>query len=637
MSVIFGIFKRKGSVVENSAIRLMDKSLSYWDADDIGKWREGSVFLGHRMLWNTPESKLENLPHVSKHNKHTFVITIDARLDNRDILVEQLEMSNLPLEKITDSSLVLAAYQKWGQECPKYLLGDFVFVIWDENKQQLFCVRDHIGIKPFYYYLNDELFIFSNDIRGLISNPQINKKYNDRAISIFLQGDFGFFDKKDTFFKEIKKLSAAKSITITGKYASESAYWDIDDISKIHYNTYEEYVKKLKELFSDAVKVRLRTSYPVVSHLSGGIDSSSIAVVAARELKKRKQLLYAFNWIEAPVEKHDPTYSEWGFATQLVKLENIEQKDIKLTAEFIADLYDKIDITIDDITYFWDEYLVREEVEKYKARSILSGWGGDELISSPGYSYLSGLFRQGHFTKAIKKIFLPYKNTNKKFIYLRVIKKSIRELIYPIFYKRMSGFYQEYEQGYDPFEFTQDKFSISAKDFFLPDIKFQPGVHNDQKYLFNSGHIQHRIENWASSAINKKIEYSYPLLDKRLVEFSLAVPEDLFDWTGSHPRHFFRSAISDYLPNNIAWAAKNSEPERRKAWIKLWEESLKVWMQKNEYISENQNYYVDRYKIINSIKKYFIDKENGIDDETYISGVISSILLLNLKNSDGYK
>jgi asparagine synthase (glutamine-hydrolysing) len=634
LSVVFGIFNRNKKAVKSSIIAAMNEALDYWDADDRGNWGEGSIRLGHRMLWSTPESKLEHLPYSIHSKNQTFVITIDARLDNRKELADKLGMSDIPLENLTDSKLVLAAYEKWGEKCPKYLLGDFVFAIWDTKKEQLFCARDHVGIKPFYYHLSDDLFIFSNDIRGLIAHPEIGKKYNARSIAMFLTGCFGFYDEKGTFFKEIRKLPAATSIVITKEYVSESVYWDIENISEIRYDTYEKYTQKLKELLIDAVKVRLRTSYPVASHLSGGIDSSAIAVLAARELEKRKQLLYTFNWIETPLGEYDPAYPEWGFAIQLTNLENIEQKNIRLTPEFIAEMYDKVDITKDDITYYWSEYLVREEAEKYKIRTILSGWGGDELISYHGNAYISGLFRQGHFIKAIKKIFALYKYDNKKFIYLRTIKRSVRELIYPFFYKQMSGAYQERKSDFDPFEFTQDQFSSSVKKFSFTDMGFYPGVHNDQKALFNRGHILQRIENWASSAMSNKIEYSYPLLDKRIVEFALAVPEDLFAWKDGHKRYLFRNTVSDFLPENIAWMAKNSEPEHGKVWEKLWIESLRVWMQKNEKTPENRNSYVYHSKIIKRIKMYFTNKQNGTEDKIIGSWIVISILLLNLKNKD---
>ena len=631
MSIIFGIYTRNKKEVGISKIRVMEDALSYWDSDDKGIWSEGSIAFGHQMLWNTPQSKLEHLPCVIYPQNKSIVITIDARLDNREILAEQLEMTDLPFGKITDSELILAAYQKWGEECPKYLLGDFVFAIWDANKEHLFCARDHIGIKPFYYYLNDDLFVFSNDIRGVIAHPEVSKKYNDRSIAMFLGGYSGFYDEKDTFFKEIQKLSAAATITISKEQVSKSVYWDIEDIPKVHYDTYEEYVEKLKELLSDAVKVRLRAAYPVASHLSGGIDSSGIAVLAARELKKRNQLLYAFNWVEIPDEEHDPDYVEWGFATQIANLENIEQKQIRFTADFLAGLYDQIDISTDDVSYYLSEYLVRDEAAKQGVRTILSGWGGDELISYDGYTYLSSLFWQGHFMKAIKEISILYED--KSYKYLRIIKRSFVEMIYPYFYKRMRGYYKEEKFEFDHYQYTRDEFASFAKKQSFEKNEFHPGRENEQKALFTDGHLLQRIEYWASSAIGKKLEYSYPLLDRRIVEFALAIPEELYARKDGHQRYFFRSAISEFLPEHIVWRKKYLEPEHAKAVEKLRIEALSLWMQKNEKSQKNGNNYVNRSTMINRLKIYFSSQR---DQEEFIhyGPIMVAILLSNLRERD---
>ena len=432
----------------------------------------------------------------------------------------------------------------------------------------------------------------------------------------------------------IQKLPAAASLTITKEDVLESVYWSVENIPKVHYNTHEAYVEKLRDLLADAVQARLRTAYPVASHLSGGLDSSTIAVLAARELKKKDQPLYAFNWIKTPTGEHDPAYSEWGFAAQLAKLENIEQKSIRLTPEFIADMYDKVDITKEDITYFWSEYLVRDEAEKYNVRTFLSGWGGDEVISNNGYSYLPGLFRQGRFIKGIKHIYSLYQYGNKKYIYLRMIKRSLKELIYS-FNKKDFSLYRTEKNEFDSFEFIIDPFLRSTlKKFSFPAGNYRPGVHSQHKVQLTGGHVLHRIENWATSAIGKKLEYSYPLLDKRIVEFALAIPEDLFARKDGHKRYFFRSAISDFLPENIVWTEKISEPEHVKVHIELWYEALKLWMQKNEKSPENKNCLVDRSKIIQRVKTYFTNKENGIDDNLIGSSVIISMLLSNLKDKN---
>ena len=622
MSVIFGSFNRIEKKVHESYLHYKWDALAYWKADKTGSWSEDSVFLGHRMLWNTPESKLEHLPSMVQFNNQTLVITIDARLDNREVLIHQLQMEELSSSELTDSNLILEAYKKWGESCPQYLLGDFTFVIWDAEKELMFCVRDHIGIKPFYYYMSDDIFIFSNDIRGVLAHPAVCKKYNDRSIAMFLSEGTGFYDTKDTFYKEIQKLPAATSMSVTKKSVSKSVYWDIENITHVYYDTYEEYVDKLRELLLDAVNVRLRTVYQVASHLSGGLDSSAISVLAARELKKRKQPLYALNWIETPEGVYDSNYSEWGFTNLLEKLENIEQINIHLTAEISAALYDKIDITVDDVSFFWNEYLVRDEAEKHGARTILSGWGGDELISDSGRTYFAGLFQKGEFKKAIKELNIFYEGVNYKF--LRISLRCIKLFFYVYSYIWIKNAYVKMTDKSNSFEFVMEPFLSFVKkfSFWKSDFLYTVmGIHDRKKAFLKNGHLLYRIENWASSAIGNKIEYSYPLLDKRIVEFALAIPEELYAPKKGQQRLLFKDAISNILPNSIARASKNYEPKHWTRMQKIWRKSISVWMENNETDLLNRNQYINRSKVIASIK-----------NKSHIN--LIPILISNLKNKD---
>jgi asparagine synthase (glutamine-hydrolysing) len=113
------------------------------------------------MLWTTPESLHEKLPLTNKSGDLT--ITADARIDNRDELISTLNYNGRPRETITDSEIILAAYEKWGEKCPEKLLGDFSFAIYDKRKQIVYCARDPIGIKPFYYYFNGKTFRWSSE------------------------------------------------------------------------------------------------------------------------------------------------------------------------------------------------------------------------------------------------------------------------------------------------------------------------------------------------------------------------------------------------------------------------------------------------------------------------------------------
>ena len=142
MSGITGIFRRDGQDVDQADINNMNDKISHRGPDGSRIWCEGQVAFGHQMLHTTPESLQEILPFEDKESG--LVITADARIDNRKSLSLKLGIEDN--KYVSDSYFILKAYEKWGEKCPEKLLGDFTFAIWDENRETLFCARDHMGV-----------------------------------------------------------------------------------------------------------------------------------------------------------------------------------------------------------------------------------------------------------------------------------------------------------------------------------------------------------------------------------------------------------------------------------------------------------------------------------------------------------
>ena len=624
MSGFFGIFNRNGKPVDKKIAEDMLRSMSTWEPDEQDIWCEGSVALGHAMLWNTPESKYEHLP----LNKDAYILTMDARIDNRDELLQQLELPNRSLDEIGDSEFILAAYEKWGEECPNHLLGDFAFAIWDKKKEQLFCVRDHIGIKPFFYFQSDELFVFSNDISILLKHSQIPKSLDDYTVAYFVK-DQGIHSKYATFFDKIKKLPPATSMVIDENEIKTKTYWKIEETLIIRYDSFQEYTKKLRELFNDAVEVRMRTNYPMVSHLSGGIDSSSIAVQAARKLKEKRELLHVFNWIDIPQEKDLYEYEAWSFSRRIAKKEeNIVHEEFYLDPAYIAKKYITHDIFTQGTMYYWDEYYIQEKIKEIDARVVLSGWGGDELITYNGYSFISGLFRQGkiltalyffirekkyyqyldscRILKLIFKIILP----SKLFIALRKTIKSNSDI--------------EKKCDHDNYQYLTDNFAKFTKlqqDVEYPRIK---GVRNRQLALYNLGHIHQRVESWFLSSISKRMEYRYPLLDKRIVEFAINIPEELFYPKKGKERVLFKTAMLDLLPSDIIWFNKPNEVKVNKANREKIQASIKLLKEilYNKKLENSECNYYNYDKILDTI---------SINSKCESANIVGAILFLFAK------
>ncbi len=625
MSGIFGVFNRNVKSVDKEIVNGMFDAMSYWSPDEHDVWIGRAVVLGHTMLWNTPESKYEHLP----LSHEAYVLTMDARIDNRDELVKDLELPDRSLEEIGDSEFVLAAYKKWGEDCPKYLLGDFAFAIWDEKKQQLFCARDHIGIKSFYFYLDDDKFVFSNDIKGILAHPNVPKQFDDNTVAMYMQDD-GIHTKKETFFENIKKLPAATTLVISANKVVEKNYWRIEDSPAISFNRHEEYAIKLRELLDSAVKVRLRTIFPVASHLSGGIDSSSITVLAARMLKSRAQKLHVFNWLNIPHNSEEYEFESWNFSRKIATVEkNIDHHEFSIDPKYMVYQYKNHNIFTKGTMYYWREYYIQNIVQSLDARTILSGWGGDELISYSGYSYIGGLFRQGKVLQAFsyllnEKKYMQYswkklaKQTLLQILPLQIIKflrkknqNSLRESKNCIYVtKQFSEFLKTYKEK----EFTETI-----------------GVRNNQIALYNSGHILNRIESWGLTAFSNKIEYSYPLLDKRIVEFAVGIPEEIFYPREGQNRHLIRNAVSDLLPSDILWFIKANETKVNQTFKLQYTEALKILKKDIQKMDCNRylQHYIDCKKMKKVIESFDFSKEDSYE----LGNIVTAFMFLrSMKN-----
>ena len=237
MSGICGIVRFDGKPISKEAIQNMLDTMENRGNDAEGVWIGNGVAFGHKMLWTTPESQHENQPFISKDGR--LVITADARIDNRDELIEKLEISESDADVITDIDLIVFSYQKWGEDCPKYLVGNFSFAIWDEINQKLYCARDHVGFKPFFYYKDSDLLIFSSEISALFSYPGIDKEINQEAVECSLL--FDAIAYTDTYFKDIFSLKGSTyKVCNANGMCRDIEYWNPAYEQRVRDISFEE-------------------------------------------------------------------------------------------------------------------------------------------------------------------------------------------------------------------------------------------------------------------------------------------------------------------------------------------------------------------------------------------------------------
>lgn len=281
MSGICGIVALDGKGPSRPDIAAMTAVLERRGPDAINYWIEGPAALGHTLLATTPEALAERLPLTDEGSGCT--ITADVRLDNREELIPLLRLESED-RVIGDGELILRAYLEWGEDCPKHLLGDFAFAIWDPRSQSLFAARDHMGMRQFNYcHLPGQAFAFATEDMGVLAHPRVPKELNEGRIADFL-ANFDDYDITSTFFEAVQRLPPAHCLLVGPRTCKVRRYWTLRAPPTQRFETDKAAADAFLTMFTEAVRVRLRGDRVTGAMLSGGLDSSAVVAIAARLL-----------------------------------------------------------------------------------------------------------------------------------------------------------------------------------------------------------------------------------------------------------------------------------------------------------------------------------------------------------------
>ena len=276
MSGIVGLFQRNGAPVDAELLRALTEQLSFRGPDACETWSEGPIGFGHAMLRTAWESRSERQPACLDGR---FWITADARIDCRADLRKKLADAGRHLQaESTDADLILHAYAAWQENCLQHLRGDFAFAIWDQRRKELFCARDHFGIKPFYYAEAGGTFIFSNTLNCVRLHPGVSDELDDDAVLDFLIVGFNC-DNSATTFKAVQRVPPAHFLKVSADGVRVSRYYALPIDGRIRYKRDEDYIEHFRSVWEPAVADRLRADR-VGIFLSGGLDSPTIAATA---------------------------------------------------------------------------------------------------------------------------------------------------------------------------------------------------------------------------------------------------------------------------------------------------------------------------------------------------------------------
>lgn len=557
MSAIFGFVQLDSKPADEELLRRAGEALKHRAVDGQFMRVNGPVGLGHCLLQTTSSSP-SNRKLIERNG---YMISADARIDNREELISELEIERISEQHVSDGELILKAFFKWGEDSPTRLLGDFAFAIWDTTSRSLFCARDHIGAKPFFYYFDRHTkFVFASEIKAIFCHSEVPRAPSENKLVDFLLADFG--DRSATFFAHIFRLPPASTLTLRERNIKIRQYWALDPEQEIRLASDAEYAESFREIFTEAVRCRLRSDFPVGCMLSGGLDSSSIACVA-HDLSCTKRLgsLHTFSIIFDKTKQSD----ERTHISQVLRSRQFQSHSILGDPFAPFDDLDKV-LWHQDEPFFAPNLFLNRQVwdvaRESGVRVLLDGLLGDNVVSH-GIEYLNELAYRWRWIRLARelgqiietaKLNVPLLKPWLGYVLARGIRPFVHENIVGLL-RRVRG---------KPPEPWAERMRVFARDFAdRADVRSrltrlyrqEQSPRNARRAhadALQSGMIETGLEIYNRGCAEFGIETRFPFADKRVVEFCLAIPGPQKISRG-YPRMILRRALAGQLPDSIRW------------------------------------------------------------------------------------
>lgn len=553
MSGICGMINFDGAPVDSELLRKMAEAAAYRGPDGIHYWVEGNVGLAHLAMNTTPESVREHQPLVS--HRGDLVLTADARVDNREELIRTLKTKGyLQEEAPTDADIILAAYECWGEECPKEIVGDFAFILWDQRERKIVCARDALGMRSLRYTVTGNTLIVATESQQILQHPDVSWELDEIAVIEYLE--LTLDDADHTMFQAIRNVPPASVLTASSLPVKTRRYWDVDFSHQIRYRKDEEYADHFLDIFKRAIVDRLRVREDVVGMLiSGGLDSCSIACMIQKIRAEKKDLpeLIAYSYMYNQLKSMDErAYSraveeECGLRIYYFDVEKYWQlgENGALKPNFETPW----------LGFGAVNSIVYNDFREKGVRVVLDGNGGDTMMQGTPRVYTQRFF-QGDVT-VLNEIYQHARAHNVS--HLSLMKKYIAKPIIP---EGILTRWRRRASQNSPTPITSFRTVINVRMRQKYDSYFN-GKENGHKMKLDSiakeaiyesavglGCIRSQMARYASYANGFNIEARHPFFDRRIAEFIISIPPQHHYQMGVK-KVLLRRAMREILPEKI--------------------------------------------------------------------------------------
>ncbi|WP_022851593.1 asparagine synthase (glutamine-hydrolyzing) [Limisalsivibrio acetivorans] len=549
MCGITGFYSERGYSEE--VLYPMMERIRHRGPDDSGTFFHNNHALGHQRL---AIIDIANAKQPMQTPDGRYTIIFNGEIYNYLELRQKLVQDGESFSTHSDTEVLLKLYANYGKECLAYLNGMFAFAVLDRQTDTMFLARDHFGIKPLYYYEGSESFVFASEIKSILAHPEVEAEANESAVSQYLT--YQLMMNGDTLFKDIQALEPASYMIVEkGKVKEKKEFWRLDFV--VDYDKSEdEFASELLVLLENSLSIQMRSDVPVGSYLSGGLDSSTVAVLAAKSFPGSIST-FSGGFHESPL------YDETHYAR--IVSDKIQSRHFEIWPE-----HTDFERDFEKLVYHMDfpvagpgvfpQYMV-SKLASENVKVVLGGQGGDELFG--GYArYIVAYLEQclkgaingtqdGYYVVTLKTIVdsLPMLKQ-----YMPMIKQQFGSGLfeemdrrYYALVNRSPNLHKVYDEGFLEGVDSEAMFGLFSDIFNREGLGsyFNRMTYFDTKTLL-PGLLQ--VEDRMSMAVS--LESRVPLLDYRIAEMAAKMPP-LFKFNNGKAKSILLKAVKNLLPNEI--------------------------------------------------------------------------------------
>ncbi len=528
-------FKDEGLILK------MNQATKHRGPDDAGIFLDDSVSLGHNRLSIIDLSFAGHQPMLSEDKN--FAIVFNGEIYNFKELRKELEEKGYKFFSESDTEVILKSYQEYGENCLNKFNGIFAFAIWDEQKKELFLARDHIGVKPLYYFWNSGKFIFSSEIKGILAH--------DISSEIDLEGFSHYFSlsyvpQPLTIFKNIKKLPPACWLKLKNGEVEIQKYWEIKD--RTNFSSEEEAIGEIRSVFENSVKGQMISDRPVGVFLSGGIDSSIVLGLIRKFVPAITKTYTTGFKVDVQEEKFN---ADFKLAVETAKYYKTDHHELMIGPEDVFRNLEKIAWHLDEPNgnHTAPAIFLLSQLAKKDVAVVLGGDGGDELFGGyPRYVFSKLIGEYQKFPRIGRRGFD---------VFLKIIgKEKYREKLSLSGVDRITGFMSLKDELLSRVLKPEVLETFDTKQYFSKLLLQYPEniIRSDFEKVFmdidrRTWLVDDSLMRTDKMSMAHALEARVPILDKRLMEISQKIPTSwkIKGMPARHGKAIFREAFKDYL------------------------------------------------------------------------------------------